>query len=66
MVKDMEARTADDDDWQRIPGRGERSEGGWSQSKLYQQIRAGHVRKKKVAGFPYYSAADVRRMIAES
>lgn len=63
-VKETEARLADDDDWQRMPPRGGRSEGGWSLSKLRQQIKAGVVRKKMVTGFPYYSAADVRKLIA--
>lgn len=66
MVRDMEARIADDDDWQRMPPRGGRSEGGWSLSKLRQQINAGRIRKKRVAGFPYYSASDVRKLIADS
>jgi hypothetical protein len=66
MVKDMEARIADDDDWRRMPLRKERSEGGWSLRKLQLEIKAGRIRKKSVAGFPYYSASDVRKLIAES
>lgn len=63
-VKATEARASDDDDWTRMPPRGGRSEGGWSLSKLREQIKAGHVRKKAAAGFTYYSAADVRRLIS--
>lgn len=64
IAKDTEARLTDDDDWCRMPRRKERSEGGWSLRKLQMEIKAGHVRKKMVVGYPYYSAADVRRVIS--
>ena len=62
-VKAAEARSADDDDWRRMPGRKERAEGGWSLRKLQMQIAAGVIRKKSIIGCPYYSAADVRKII---
>ena len=66
MVRDMEARIADDDDWTRMPRRGGRCAEGWSLRSLPREITKKTVRKKRIGGFAYYSAADVRRAIAES
>jgi hypothetical protein len=63
-VKATEARIADDDDWTRMPPRGERCREGWSLRSLQREIEKKNVRKKRIGGFAYYSAADVRRLIA--
>jgi len=63
-VKATEARIADDDDWTRMPRRGERCAEGWSLRSLQREITKKTVRKKRIGGFAYYSASDVRKLIA--
>lgn len=63
-VKATEARIADDDDWTRMPRRGERCPEGWSLRSLQREIEKKNVRKKRIGGFAYYSAADVRKLIS--
>lgn len=64
--KELEARTAEDVEWKRMPGRGKRCEiSGWTRAYIDQLSKAGKVRKKKITGGVFYSGADVRRLIAE-
>jgi len=65
LAADTGARTADDDEWTRLPQPGHRCHvSAWSRSTILRRITEGRVRRRTVGGSTYYSAADVRRLIS--
>ncbi len=65
MMVDASARTADDDDWLRMPATGGTCPiSGWSRTTLARHIRTGDVRKRSLRRMTYYSGADVRTALA--
>jgi hypothetical protein len=65
QARELAARTADDDEWTRMPGRGQRCKvSNWSRSKLNHLIEANKVRRKESCGSVFYAAADVRKLLS--
>lgn len=71
IVRDSQARTADDDEWTRMPLHPHRCPvSRWSRGTLDRRTKDGprgeppQVRRKSVGSTVYYSLADVRRLIA--
>jgi hypothetical protein len=55
----------DEDAWTRMPSpTGRCPVSGWSRATLQRRIREGKVRAKLVQGCRFYSAADVRQLLA--
>lgn len=66
QAKELAARTADDDEWTRLPSKKDRERcrfSKWSLSTLNRRIESGEVRRKRIAGTTFYSGSDVRRLI---
>ena len=61
------ARSADDDDWLRLPSPTSRCPiSHMSRSSLNRRIEEGKVRKKKIDNMTYYSGKDVRTYLNDS
>lgn len=62
--KELEARTAEDIEWIRLPGKGLRCKiSNWSRRHLEKLQKAEKVRKRRTTDGSFYSGADVRRLI---
>jgi hypothetical protein len=62
-----QAARGEEDEWTRLPAADRRCPvSGWSRSTLLRRIQAGRVRRRTVGGTVFYSAADVRHLIAGS
>jgi hypothetical protein len=66
LLTESSARSADDDDWLRMPSQTKRCPiSGWSRTTLNRHITSGDVRKKRISSCAYYSGADVRKLISD-
>ena len=67
LIRSQIASQADDDEWTRLPGTKNRcTVSNYSRTHVNRLIEAGTVRRKKVGTSTFYSAADMRRYIANS
>jgi hypothetical protein len=63
----LAAGPADDDGWTRLPRPKDRCKvSGWSRSTILRHIAAGKVRSKSIRSSRFYSAADVKALLAKA
>jgi hypothetical protein len=65
VARALAASQGDEDGWTRMPAPDARCPvSGWSRATLQRRITEGKIRAKLVQGCRFYSAADVRQLLA--
>lgn len=66
LLREKRAAREDSDEWTRFPSpKGRCLISGWSRQQIARLATSGKIRRKTVGSSAFYSAADVRRMLAE-
>jgi len=66
LAENLVLSRGDADEWTRLPSRNARCPvSGFSRSKIVRMIQAGAVRGKSVGASRFYSAGDIRNLIAQ-
>lgn len=66
-IRNAAARSADDDDWIRLPQPGKRCPiTNWSRSTVIRRIEAKDIRSRTTGKMRYYSGTDVRKYITNA
>jgi hypothetical protein len=67
QAKELQARTADDDEWLRMPGAKQKCPIlGCSHGTIRRHIKDKKIRRKRAVGTTFYSGADARRLIRKA